>query len=130
MANSICVTRNCCFASTFVTRSSLGWTHEASKSSISRVAEQMGAREEFRDRPALIQHQQQRLRSLLREILPDNRFYARKLTESGCVLTAVESLSQLPFTTKAELAADQDAHPPYGRVLTYPLARYSRMHQT
>src|SRR4029077_13545060 len=34
------------------------------------------------------------------------------------------------FTTKAELLADQDGHPPYGRVLTYPLARYSRMHQT
>lgn len=90
----------------------------------------MGAREEFRDRSVLAQHQQQRLRSLLREILPDNRFYARKLTEAGCVITAVESLSQLPFTTKTELAADQDAHPPYGRMLTYPLARYSRMHQT
>src|SRR5262249_32640011 len=30
----------------------------------------------------------------------------------------------------AELAADQLAGPPYGTNLTYPVARYSRLHQT
>jgi phenylacetate-CoA ligase len=39
-------------------------------------------------------------------------------------------LTTLPFTTKADLIADQTAHPPYGTILTYPLARYSRLHQT
>jgi phenylacetate-CoA ligase len=36
----------------------------------------------------------------------------------------------LPFTTKDELIADQAADPPYGTVLTYPLGRYNRLHQT
>src|SRR5262249_41528171 len=43
---------------------------------------------------------------------------------------APEDLERLPFTTKAELAADQLADPPYGTVLTYPRRRYVRLHQT
>jgi phenylacetate-CoA ligase len=54
-----------------------------------------------------------------------NRFYARKF--AGCDLN---SLNTLPFTSKAELIADQVEHPPYGSNLTYPLDRYCRMHQT
>jgi phenylacetate-CoA ligase len=38
--------------------------------------------------------------------------------------------SELPFTTKAELAADQAANPPYGTNLARPLADYARLHQT
>jgi phenylacetate-CoA ligase len=79
------------------------------------------------DRPALEAWQRRRLGLLLREILPANRFYAEKL--AGLDLADAE-LHRLPFTTKAELVADQAAHPPYGTDLTYPLARYSRMHQT
>src|SRR5207237_1820451 len=59
--------------------------------------------------------------------------YARKVAAAGIGRSDVDSLtdlSRLPFTTKAELTADQDGHPPYGQVLTYPLSRYSRMHQT
>ena len=37
---------------------------------------------------------------------------------------------RLPFTTKAELLADQQVNPPYGSALTYPIIRYARMHQT
>jgi phenylacetate-CoA ligase len=66
--------------------------------------------------------QSERIRVLLGEVLPSNRFYVRKL--AGCDPDA------LPFTTKAELAADQLEHAPYGSNLTYPLARYCRMHQT
>jgi phenylacetate-CoA ligase len=36
----------------------------------------------------------------------------------------------LPFTTKAELVADQERHPPYGTLLTYEPSRYTRLHQT
>ena len=36
----------------------------------------------------------------------------------------------MPFTTKAELAADQAAHPPYGSNLTHPIEHYSRFCQT
>ena len=36
----------------------------------------------------------------------------------------------MPFTTKAEIAEDQVLNPPYGTDLTYPLATYTRLHQT
>jgi len=37
---------------------------------------------------------------------------------------------RLPFTTKPELSRDQEAHPPFGTDLTFPLDRYVRIHQT
>lgn len=76
-------------------------------------------------------HQFTRLRDLLAAILPSNRFYARKF--AGIDPEAVQDaadLTRLPFTTKAELIADQEIHPPYGSNLTYPLERYCRLHQT
>ena len=85
------------------------------------------------DRAALLNVQRERLRALLAEILPRNRFYARKFAEAGLAardIGALKDLALVPFTTKAELQADQEAHPPYGEVLTYPLDRYNRMHQT
>lgn len=66
-----------------------------------------------------------RLGELLRTILPANRFYARKF--AGLPL---DDWTRLPFTTKDELLANQAAHPPYGELLTYPLERYTRLHQT
>jgi phenylacetate-CoA ligase len=67
----------------------------------------------------------QQLRDLLAQVVPGNRFYARKLAGWDG-----KDLSKIPFTTKAELAADQVEHPPYGSNLTYPFARYCRLHQT
>lgn len=61
----------------------------------------------------------------LLEVLPHSPFYARKLT--GRV---PRSLADCPFTTKAELVADQEANPPYGTNLARPLDAYTRMHQT
>ena len=52
-------------------------------------------------------------------------FYGRKL--QGRQPT---SLADFPFTTKAELVADQAEHPPYGTNLTRPLTEYTRLHQT
>lgn len=69
-----------------------------------------------------------RLRRLLVDVLPGNRFYARKL--AGLDLYTLDDLTRLPFTTKAELAADQDANPPHGTNLTHPPDRYCRLHQT
>jgi phenylacetate-CoA ligase len=91
------------------------------------------ARDGFIDRATLAGQQRERLRALLREVLPRNRFYARKfagLASDARGLDPAEELQQLPFTTKPELLADQAAHPPYGQMLTYPLSRYCRMHQT
>src|SRR5207247_10907475 len=46
-------------------------------------------------------------------------------------LPALERFSaRVPFTTKAELVADQHAHPPYGTNLTFPLECYTRCHAT
>jgi phenylacetate-CoA ligase len=77
--------------------------------------------------------QGERLTILLRQVLPHNRFYARKFAEAGLDPAAVNSpdeLRQLPFTTKAELLADQAEHPPLGTVHTYPPEAYTRYHQT
>jgi phenylacetate-CoA ligase len=84
-------------------------------------------------RPALEDFQRLRLRALLAAMLPANRFYARKIADAGLPanrLHEAEVFAQLPFTTKAELIADQRAHPPYGTNLTYPLGHYTRLHQT
>ena len=70
--------------------------------------------------------QRERLRPMLEEILVKNPFYRTKLGVSA----TVDAWSDLPFTTKAELSADQAAHPPFGTNLTYPLDRYTRVHQT
>ena len=76
-------------------------------------------------RPDLVRHQADRLAALLAAILPDNRFYTRKLADvSG------DDWEAIPFTTKAELLADQAQHPPYGTNLTFPVSRYARLHQT
>ncbi len=85
------------------------------------------------DRPNLVEQQLTRLRELLREIIPGNRFYGQKLVAAGLTgddIRAPADLLRIPFTTKAELIANQQVHPPYGQVLTYPLARYVRLCQT
>lgn len=72
-----------------------------------------------------------RVRELLAAVLPANAFYARKLA-GVCPddVRSAEDFAKLPFTTKAELVADQAEHPPYGSNLTFPVERYSRLHQT
>lgn len=76
--------------------------------------------------------QDERLRSLLAE-LSTNRFYQEKFGSAGMKMSETRGaadLSALPFTTKSELVAEQLEHPPYGRLLTYPLSRYRYIHQT
>ncbi len=72
-----------------------------------------------------------RFRQLLREIVPGNRFYVRKFADID--LTTIRSpadMARLPFTNKAELAADQAEYPPYGTARTYSDEKYCRLHQT
>jgi phenylacetate-CoA ligase len=90
-------------------------------------------RETFPSRSALIELQTNRLSELLQTILPANEFYADKFAAAGLRRDGNRSLaelSQVPFTTKAELTAEQERHPPYGRMLTYPTGEYTRLHQT
>ena len=84
-------------------------------------------------REELARLQGERLAGLLRDIFPGNRFYARKFAAAGIGPASVRTpadLARLPFTTKAELLADQAERPPYGTVLTYPVERYGRLYQT
>ncbi len=71
--------------------------------------------------------------ALVREVLPRNAFYRVKLGEAGFDAShppTLAELSRVPFTLKHELVADQAAHPPFGRNLTYPVERYTRLHMT
>ena len=82
-------------------------------------------------RAELRRHQGRRLRNLLQQVLKSNRFYQKKLRAAGIRKPVpISHLSDLPFTTKAEIVADQQAHPPFGTNLTSPLKSYTRMHQT
>jgi phenylacetate-CoA ligase len=87
----------------------------------------------FLPRADLASLQQERLNVLLDALLPANPFYARKFAEAGLCRRDIQSphdLRRLPYTTKAELARDQENNPPYGTDLTYPLENYTRLHQT
>lgn len=85
----------------------------------------------FPTRAEIASAQLKKLRALLRAILPANRFYAEKFSRLEIDVARLEEFSKkIPFTTKAELVADQTAHAPFGTNLTYPLASYTRFHQT
>ena len=90
------------------------------------------SRLETADRSRIEAHQLERLQEGLRRILPDNRFYRRKLSQENEIISIerLSDLARLPFTTKRELVADQEEHPLFGANLTYPLSEYVRFHQT
>jgi phenylacetate-CoA ligase len=74
-----------------------------------------------------------RLAALLTEALPRNAFWAERLGAAAETLARAPSwdaFHSLPFTGKADLVADQQAHPPLGRIATYPRERYVTFHQT
>ncbi len=84
-------------------------------------------------RAAIETVQLQRLQSLLSLVLESNAFYGAKLRRAG-VDRPVDSLAEFseraPFSFKSEFAEDQRLNPPYGTNLSFPQARYCRMHQT
>ena len=84
-------------------------------------------------RDALNRTQLAELQKLLSAIRPANGFYETKLGPTG-ISADLPSLDEYrkrcPFTTKAELVADHQAHPPYSSNLTFPQSRYTRTHQT
>ena len=89
--------------------------------------------DQFPSAEAIREGQLRSLNELLRQIVPANPFYTRKILESSAPreFTSLSDFEQtFPFTTKSELALDQQQHPLYGRNLTYPLDHYSRFHQT
>jgi phenylacetate-CoA ligase len=83
---------------------------------------------------ALRTHQWVKVERLARAIHPANAFVTSKWRSAGVQspddLRSWDDFCCLPLTTKAELVDDQAAHPPFGSNLTFPLARYVRVHQT
>ena len=71
----------------------------------------------------------ERLRGLVQEILPHNRFYAAKLARVSHELPSLAALEQWPFTFKEELVEAATSASVPGN-LTWPPERYVRFHQT
>jgi phenylacetate-CoA ligase len=67
-----------------------------------------------------------KLRAGLAEVLKANTFWRDRLHD----VRGWDDFERLPLATKAEVLADQAAHPPFGTNLTYPLERFVRLHQT
>ncbi len=80
-------------------------------------------------RDEIANHQRDAFNRLLAEILPRHRFYQERL-DPAAKLSRLADIARWPLTTKADLLADQEKFPPYGRLLTYPLSEYTRLHQT
>jgi phenylacetate-CoA ligase len=75
--------------------------------------------------------QLERLRALLAEILPANRFATQRLgADFHAIRDLADFTARVPFTQKEDLVADQAAHPPYGTNHTERLERYTRFCQT
>jgi phenylacetate-CoA ligase len=70
--------------------------------------------------------QLKKLRAGLSEVLTANVFWRDRLRD----VRGWDDFERLPLTTKADLLADQAAHPPFGTNLTYPIERFVRLHQT
>ncbi len=73
-------------------------------------------------------HQWRQLHAVLALTRERNAFYRRKWGDARC--ESWEDFGQLPLTTKGELVADQEAHPPFGTNLAAPLEAFIRVHQT
>ena len=80
------------------------------------------------NRPALQDYQLVRLNQLLQKVLPENQFYARKLSGINRPLKRIGDLAEFPLTTKKELVVDN----PHGMAAnrTYTVEKYTRFHQT
>jgi phenylacetate-CoA ligase len=70
----------------------------------------------------------ERLNRLIAEVSASNEFQRERL--DGLVVRALEDLRQISPVDKDDLLRDQQAHPPFGRNLTYPRERYVHLHQT
>jgi len=83
------------------------------------------------DRSAIERDQLAKLRALLKEIAGHNAFYTEKLRGLDIDIPSLDWFrANVPFTFKRELIDDEQAHPPFGSNLTYPIAHYTRFSQT
>ncbi len=87
------------------------------------------AEQETLDRDSIEQLQRRKLDALMTIVRDSNPFYKDKF-EGLSFDPMVDPVSQLPFTTRAEIQADIDAHPPYGTNRSCALSECVRLHQT
>jgi phenylacetate-CoA ligase len=95
-----------------------------------RVSYEQRRRLERLEPDRLAAHQLARLNRLLQTILPQNRFYADKLSGVSLPLESLDQLGSCPYTFKDELQQENDREPDYAANLTYPLEQYVRFHRT
>jgi phenylacetate-CoA ligase len=69
-----------------------------------------------------------RLSQLVALVRSENPFWSQRL--EALDLGDDPALTDIPPLTKLELVHDQERHPPFGTNLTYPLDRYTQLHQT
>lgn len=77
--------------------------------------------------------QSARLVELLEQIVPSNPFWTAKFKDAGldvAAVTGLDDLRKLPTCNKSEIVSDHAVNQPYGSNLTFPISRYSRLHQT
>lgn len=89
--------------------------------------------DDFPRRSTIAQRQLEQLRGLITAVYSSNPFYAPKLDEARSpwkIMSLGDFFCGFPFTTKAELVADQQAHPPFGSNFCEPLDHFTRLHQT
>lgn len=79
------------------------------------------------------EHQHALLGRLIARLRSTNEFWKERLERGGVDRTIgsiAEFVDRMPLLSKAELAQDQEQHPPYGSNLTFPLDDFRRLHQT
>lgn len=86
----------------------------------------------FSARAELEAFQLERLNRLVATVAAGNDFYRPRLAGAGLLdgVASLDDFRRLPCTTKDELVADQERHPPYGTNLSFPVERYARLHAT
>jgi phenylacetate-CoA ligase len=84
-------------------------------------------------REALEAIQSERLRAIVAYVHETSPFWRRKLDQAGVKpadVTGIADLPKLPFTTRAELNADQVDHPPFGEYTCSPREQWMGLFTT
>ena len=82
-------------------------------------------------RPALQARQDDRLRATLKWASANSVFWANRIGGVDLDAPGIRSkLAEIPFTSKEELLAEQDAEPPFGRIVCVPPSPGSRVFST
>ncbi|MHC4932688.1 MAG: phenylacetate--CoA ligase family protein [Planctomycetota bacterium] len=89
-------------------------------------------REQEFTKPAEVRSRQERgFAALIGKVLQDNPFYRKRYKSLGFRTgrrLGLSDLAKLPLITAQDVLRDQQSNPPFGTNLTFPLAKYTRVH--